>query len=104
MQKIKEEILNFFPDNLKEIKELANDSIWNVAEEIRIRTGNPIVIKLMNDEIFICKKTTSEDMIRIMENFCDNSIYSVQSEINNGYITLKGGHRVRNFWNKHFSK
>ena len=25
---------------------------------------------------------------------CDNSIYSYQNEIKNGYITVKGGHRV----------
>ena len=94
MSKIYEEILSFFPDNLKEIKNLDNDLIWNSAEEIRIRIGRTISIRLLNDEIFVCDNITSEDMIRIIENFCNNSIYSVQNEINNGYITLKGGHRV----------
>lgn len=94
MSKIYEEILSFFPDNLKEIKELDNDLIWNNAEEIRVRIGRQISIRLMNDEIFVCNNITSEDMIRIIENFCNNSIYSVQNEINAGYITLKGGHRV----------
>ena len=29
-----------------------------------------------------------------MQQICDNSIYSYQNQICNGYITLKGGHRV----------
>ena len=32
--------------------------------------------------------------MRLLENFSNNSIYSVQSEINNGFITIKGGHRI----------
>jgi stage III sporulation protein AA len=94
MQKIYKEILVFFPDNLKEIKEINNELIWNLAEEIRIRIGRQIIIKLMNDEIFIGDEITNEDMIRLIENFCNNSIYSMQNEINSGYLTLKGGHRV----------
>lgn len=94
MMKIYEEILTFFPDDLKEIRELNNELIWERAEEIRIRIGQVIAIKLMNDEIFLGNPIKHEDVIRIIENFCDNSIYSMQSEINNGYVTLKGGHRV----------
>ena len=52
MLKIHKEILSFFPDSLKEIKELDNELIWDVAEEIRIRIGQAIAIKLLNDEIF----------------------------------------------------
>lgn len=94
MQKIYNEILAYFPDNLYEIKNLENDLVWDMAEEIRIRIGQPIQVKLMNDEIFVCNNISNEDILRILENFCNNSIYSVQNEINSGYITLKGGHRV----------
>ena len=33
-------------------------------------------------------------MLRLLESFCNNSIYAVQNEINSGYITLRGGHRI----------
>lgn len=94
MYKIYEEILSYFPDNLKEIKNLDNELVWDFAEEIRIRIGRPIDIKFLSDEIFIGDDITNEDMIRIIENFSNNSIYSVQNEINSGYITIKGGHRI----------
>ena len=94
MHKIYNEILSYFPDSLNEIKNLENNLIWNQATEIRVRIGQPISIKLMNDEIFLGNKILNEDMLRLIENFCDNSIYSVQDEINKGFITLKGGHRI----------
>lgn len=93
-QKIYDEILSFFPDSVNEIRCLKNDLIWSKAEEIRIRIGQVISIKILNDEIFLNQKIKSEDMLRILESFCNNSIYAVQNEINSGYITLKGGHRV----------
>ena len=33
-------------------------------------------------------------MLQILQIICDNSIYSYQNQICNGYITLRGGHRV----------
>ena len=33
-------------------------------------------------------------MIDTLQNICENSIYSYQNQICNGFITVKGGHRV----------
>ena len=41
-QKVYDEILSFFPDSLNEIKNIASENIWDTAEEIRIRNGQPI--------------------------------------------------------------
>ena len=61
MHKIYNEILSYFPDSLNEIKNLENNLIWNQATEIRVRIGQPISIKLMNDEIFLGNKILNED-------------------------------------------
>ncbi len=92
-EKIFSEILSFFPHTLNEILNL-DKSLWNFAEEIRIRNGRAIEIKLHNDEIWLNKKVENEEIIRLLENFSNNSIYSVQSEINSGFITIRGGHRI----------
>lgn len=92
-EKIFSEILYFFPHTLNEILNL-DKNLWNFAEEIRIRNGQAIVIKMHNDEIWLNKKVETEEIIRLLENFSNNSIYTVQSEINNGFITIRGGHRV----------
>lgn len=86
-----EKILNFFPDMLrKSIKE----NLFESVEEIRIRTGKPIILKNYQQERVINYLTTSEGILQILQKICDNSIYSYQNQICNGFITVKGGHRV----------
>ena len=93
-QKVYDEILSFFPDSLNEIKNIASENIWDTAEEIRIRNGQPIEVRYLGNELFLNHKVNTEDMLRLLESFCNNSIYAVQNEINSGYITLRGGHRI----------
>lgn len=90
---INNEILSYFPSTLSEIK-VFSKNLWDIAEEIRIRVGQPICIKIHSGDIFLNKIINSEDILKLLENFSDNSIYSVQADINNGYITIKGGHRI----------
>lgn len=92
-EKVYSEILSFFPNSLNEILSINRD-LWNHVEEIRIRIGQVVCLKLHSEEIFMNKKVEAEDVLRLLENFSNNSIYSVQSEINNGFVTIKGGHRV----------
>lgn len=93
MNKMQDEIFCFFPNYLKSM-ELMNESITKNVQEIRIRVGQPICIKGNNFEEFFTYKIKPEDIIKILENFSNNSIYSVQNEINSGFLTVKGGHRV----------
>lgn len=66
-----------------------------MVQEIRIRVGNKIIIKTnKKDDIIINYFVTQEEILEIMQIICNNSIYSYQNEIANGYITIKGGHRV----------
>lgn len=89
MQKIDEQIFNYFPCKLG-----VPDEILNYAEEIRIRLGQAILIRY-GDKEFLTKQIANEKIIlNLLENFTENSIYAMQSEINLGFITIKGGHRV----------
>ena len=40
---------------------------------------------------------TTKDILEIMQRITENSLYSYQKQIAEGYITLRGGHRVRDF-------
>lgn len=92
-EKIHTEILSFFPPSLSEIMQVKS-SDWEQAEEIRIRLQQPICIRMHEREIFLQRKVGQEDMLRLLENFSHNSIYAIQSELNNGFITIQGGHRI----------
>lgn len=94
INKIRDEILSFFPDNIKnKILEIDQREL-NKAKEIRIRVGQPIIISCFDKEILLNYTVSFDDTIRLLENFSDSSIYSIQNEINNGFITIKGGHRI----------
>ena len=89
MLRIEDEIFDYFPECLD-----LPDEVSRNAEEIRVRLGQAILIKYRNKEYFTSKVVDEKMILRLLENFTDNSIYAVQSEINSGFVTIKGGHRV----------
>ena len=89
------EILDYFPNYIKlELLKYIDSNCYKQLEEIRIRVGNPIILKWNQER----KKTSyiiqTEDILNIMQFITENSIYSYQKQICEGFITLKGGHRV----------
>lgn len=75
-----------------------NSNQYLALEEIRLRSGRPIILKLGNGEKILEYIVTIEDIIETLTSICENSIYSYQNQICNGFITIRGGHRVRYFW------
>ncbi len=92
------EIFNFFSKNISQIlKEKLGDKPIeeiNSLEEIRIRSNGSIILKFIEKQEVLHKKVVYQDIIETLQIMCNNSIYSYQNEIKNGYITVKGGHRV----------
>lgn len=81
-----------------------NSNTYLLLEEIRLRTGRPIILKLLNTEKVLEYIVTVEDMIETLSNICENSIYSYQNQICNGFITVRGGNRVRNIRKCNYGK
>lgn len=88
------EILKYMPQTIKNLIERYVKESYNSLEEIRIRANKPIILKFNNEEKIINYLTTTNEILEIMQYICENSIYSYQEQICNGYINLKGGHRV----------
>lgn len=91
------QVLQFFPLEIylqltKLIEE--NEGIADEIEEVRIRTDKPITIKVNNSNRILKHKVTQEETLRIFEKICENSIYSYRNQICEGFITVKGGHRI----------
>jgi len=92
------DVFNFFSPNISKelethLKGQPDDKI-NSLEEIRIRANRPIILKFNDEEKIIDYLITTEDILETLQIICENSIYSYQNQICNGYITIKGGHRV----------
>lgn len=89
------DVLKYFPVNIfNKINKIINEQKEQL-QEIRVRINGPIILKINEKEDFIVNHYTDrEEIMQIMQSICNNSIYSYQNEIINGYITINGGHRV----------
>ena len=92
-----DEILRYFPSKIYQIffnlfKE--NDKIINEVQEIRMRTNRLILLKLKETDFILQYSITQTDILQILERLCENSIYAYKNQICEGFITVKGGHRV----------
>lgn len=86
-----EELLAYFPSKIK--NELIRFNL-EFLEEIRIRNHRPIFLKIGQEEVKTDCIVDTENILEILQKLCDNSIYTYQNQICNGYITIKGGHRI----------
>lgn len=86
-----QEILEYFPPKIQEqIKLNWTESV----EEIRIRAHQPIILKNNQMDKLINYNIEPQTILEILQKVCNNSIYSYQNQICQGFLTLKGGHRV----------
>lgn len=88
-------ILRYFPPKVQKlIRNNINDGELEMLEEIRVRNNLPLILKIGQAEKVIDYKITTEDINYIFQKICENSIYSYQKQIANGFITVQGGNRV----------
>lgn len=72
------------------------DVVLKEAVEIRLRINSPILIKTSKRDLFLDENIiiNKRDIDDIVGSFTKNSIHAFENEINKGYITVEGGHRV----------
>ncbi len=94
--KNKEEILRYFPNMIYCLlkKEFDKEDVIKKLEEIRLHSNRPIILKFRNSDIVINYIVNQCEILQILEKICNNSIYAYKNQICNGFITVKGGHRV----------
>lgn len=100
------EILEILPIRLRYIfSNLPNRFISDI-EEIRLRVNNPLIINCRGEDFFLTEggRTSKvkheviginrDDIKTCFQLVTDYSAYALEEEIRNGFITIKGGHRV----------
>ena len=78
----------------RNVSGLIDQGMVNKIQEIRVRVGRKAIIKYDEFEKETNFVPDEREMIEILQRLCDNSIYSFQNQISQGFITLVGGHRV----------
>lgn len=89
---LKDEIeLNIFPPK---IADAVNSYKGEKIQEIRVKINKPIILYTDKSETILSNEVTKEDFKFIIQRISNYSIYAYEEEIKQGFITLKGGHRV----------
>lgn len=101
-----QEVLDLLPPNLRQMLGELPLNIKDTVEEIRIRQGRPLMLGLAQGDCFITEKgllaanlaeayvVTTNDVERVTQLVSRSSLYALEEELRNGFITLPGGHRV----------
>ncbi|MBP3039766.1 stage III sporulation protein AA [Bacillaceae bacterium Marseille-Q3522] len=87
-------ILSFLPTTVADIvRKLPTEQFIN-TEEIRIRINRPVEISFKGKSQLLPYTATNEDAIQLLNKLSNHSIYTLEEELKQGYITIEGGHRV----------
>lgn len=82
------EMRRILPDGLRHLLETEN------LREIRLRTNRHITLNVGGNISLTRYVASKEDLLYCVKNACNSSIYAFIEEIKNGFVTIKGGHRI----------
>jgi len=100
------EVVDYMPRHIRDMIRKLPELMLSKAEEIRMRLGKPLSISGGNEEAFVDAEgsaqhkaekayiISADDLKCSLQLVCNFSMYSVEEELRNGFITVKGGHRV----------
>lgn len=89
-----EKILNFLPKKIADLISKIPPNQKEELEEIRIRINRPIEITMKGKPRFLSYIIQPEDAIHLMNKISHFSIYTLEEELKQGFITVSGGHRI----------
>ena len=101
-QRLDDEIFIYMPDRLRRAVRDLVDALPAFAldglSEIRLREGVPPQFVSFGREVRVTApesyNVTREDITRMFNIISANSIHAYEEEIRNGFITVRGGHRI----------
>lgn len=101
---IENSILEIMPINLKRMLLEIRDPISSSIQEMRIRAYQPILLLVGGKEYGLSDKglehvnkgyvATLQDVQAILNFLSGYSLYALEDELRQGYVTIQGGHRV----------
>ena len=106
-KKVFDEAIWAVAPEVKRILLFIDNKIKDNTYEIRLRIGRPIILITKDSSVYLNKNSSVsyevkddtyfcslKDISDTFNRLCSYSIHTHQADINNGFITVKGGHRV----------
>lgn len=103
--KKQDEIMEVLPRQIRQLL-IKSEMDYDLLQEIRMRIGKPLQIRYRGQDWFLdengkCSKSpqravliTQRQMKEALDYMSDYSIYAFQEELKQGFLTMKGGHRI----------
>ncbi|GAB3052144.1 stage III sporulation protein AA [Virgibacillus ainsalahensis] len=89
------EILRLFPAEMRQAIELEIADRWELLQEIRFRLSRPVELIFDKQTQWLEKiRPAKKDAIYMINQLSEFSLYRMEDELQKGYITIEGGHRV----------
>ena len=90
-----EEVAAVLPVELAESLKAIPEEDKNVVEELRLRCGFPMAVLLPEGERdLVCPVVSGEHLREVLERATQRSAHMALEQVKNGFVTLKGGHRI----------
>jgi len=101
----KDEIIRYFPINIRSIFDRFESDFWRTLISVRFSIDSPLVIEFDSGRVYLGQGgitakvenayfVTRNDIERIFEMITNSSIYAYGRYVNEGFVTLAGGNRV----------
>ncbi|NLK93607.1 MAG: stage III sporulation protein AA [Clostridiales bacterium] len=90
--KLDEDLIKIFPLSLLEY--IKKYLINNKLQEIRVKENKPCILFIEEREVLVDYIVKKEDIKFILQKISNFSLYAFEEDIKQGFITIKGGHRV----------
>ncbi len=102
-------VIEHIDNELKDILKNIDKELISKIEEVRLRVGKQIMIYTEGNNLYVDKngktylesseisniyKVSLDNINKTFQIISNYSIYSVQEELKQGFITIKGGHRI----------
>ena len=87
-----EDITNVMPQDTKDL--ITKYKGIEKIQEIRLKVNKPMILQIGSAEVITDYFISCDDIKTILKKMSNYSIYSIEAELKQVYITIKGGHRV----------
>ena len=85
-------ILEVLPQSIRKILQELNQ--FDKLQEIRMKVNKPLIFQIGQSEKVVDYNVTAEDLKIVVQRISNYSIYAFEEELKQGYLTIKGGHRI----------
>ncbi len=100
----KERLIEKMPSPLREMLAHISATEFNELQEIRLRNSQPIVLRINGQKYGLNSKGVTalsegykikgEHLENVLKCISDFSLYALEDEMRQGFITIEGGHRI----------